>query len=190
MAEVEIGVLVALAVLEYVHFRKTQAQAFSSVSRTPRSSTLPPLEEFTLVRTRASHDPQEQSKQPKQSKPRPVRNTFPRGFSPLRRGSISGEPMSEEDLCWSAPNIPKSEEEKNLLMRILRRNVLMQHLALESLEAVVQALQKVQVPTDQVVISEGDFGDGSFIVEDGTLSCSMKKRGLVCKYGPVTGYSG
>jgi hypothetical protein len=107
----------------------------------------------------------------------------------MRRGSISGEPMSEEDLCWSAPNIPKSEEEKNLLMRILRRNILMQHLALESLKAVVQALQKVQVDADQVVISEGDFGDGSFIVEEGMLSCSMKKRGLLCNYGPVTFYS-
>ena len=189
MAEVEISVLVALAVLEYLHFRKAQAHPDPSVFRVQRSS-LPPLEEFTLARPRASLDPHEQSRQSKQSKPRPVRNTFPRGFSPMRRGSISGEPMSEEDLCWSAPNIPKSEEEKNLLMRILRRNILMQHLAFESLEAVVQALQKVQVATDQVVICEGDFGDGSFIVEEGMLSCSMMKRGLVCNYGPVTGYSG
>lgn len=189
MAEAEIGVWVAIAALEYWYFRRTALEPESRKFRAPRCSTgvLPSMEEFTLARPHASletHDP------PKQIiRSRPARNTFPAGFSPMRRGSISSEPMSEEDLCWSAPINPKTEEEKGLLLRILRKNILMQHLAIESLDAVVQALQRVQIAPGQVVITEGEFGDGSFIVEDGTLSCSMKKRGIVCEYGPVSPYS-
>lgn len=179
----------AVAAIEYLYFRRSEVDLERRKFRVPRCSTGPQvsMEEFTLARPRASLEPHDQ---PKESKPRPARNTFPIGFSPMRRGSISGEPMSEEDLCWSAPIIHKTEEEKGLLLRILRKNILMQHLAIESLEAVVQALQRVQIAPGQVVITEGDFGDGSFIVEDGTLSCVMKKRGLVCNYGPVTSYSG
>lgn len=185
MAEVEIGVLVVLAVLDYWQFRRTTL-TIGTVKLAPRRSSTginnTPLEDFTLPRPRVSLDQQETTKPPK---PRPARNTFPIGFSPIRRGSISGEPMAEEDLYWTPPHIPKSEEEKTLLLRILRKNVLMQHLSMESLEAVVQAVQRVHVPSGQVIISEGDFGDGCYIVEEGKLSCSMKNRGHLCYYNPV-----
>lgn len=185
MAEVEIGVLVAFAVLEFWQFRRLAAET-GPIRMPPRRSSTginSPLEEFSLVRPRASYDTQETGKQ---SKSRHARNSFPIGFSPVRRGSISCESMSEEDLCWTAPRIPKSEAEKELLLRILKKNVLMEHLGAESLEAVVQALQKVQVAADQVVVAEGDFGDGSYIVEEGKLSCYMKKSGHKCDYGPVS----
>jgi len=71
------------------------------------------------------------------------------------------------------------------LLRILKGNVLMEHLTHECLTAVVWALQKVQVDAGQIVIAEGDFGDGSYIVEEGKLTCYMEKSGHKCDYGPV-----
>lgn len=187
MAEVEIGVLAAIALLEFWQFHRAAA-TYEPIRMPPRRSSTginSPLEDFSLTRSRASFDYQDAAKS---SKARHTRNTFPIGFSPERRGSISCEIMSEEDLCWTAPCIPKSEHEKELLLRILKRNVLMEHLESESLIAVMQALQKVQVPVGQAVITEGEFGDGSYIVEEGKLTCSMQKSGHKCDYGPVILY--
>lgn len=187
MAEVEITILAAIAFLEFWQLRRA-ATNYEPIKMPPRRSSTginSPLEEFSLIRPRASFDYQGAAKS---AKTRHVRNSFPSGFSPERRGSISCEIMSEEDLCWTAPCIPKSEHEKELLLRILKRNVLMEHLEHESLIAVVQALQQVQVPAGQAVITEGEFGDGSYIVEEGKLTCFMKKSGHKCDYGPVISY--
>ena len=73
-----------------------------------------------------------------------------------------------------------------MLSRILTRNILMQHLSADSLNAVVEAMARVEVQAGEVITREGAPGDGSYIVEQGTLDCTMHSFGHRCYYHSVS----
>ena len=198
MAEFELGAFLLLVAADCLGTARPErvAPPITPVRESPPPHLLEAksMEEFALVRPLRKNS--EMTEELKRKKPtRPVRNSYPVGFSPTRRGtlqsgSISSESMAEDDLMWRAPRIHKSEEKKDVLTRILRKNVLMQHLSLESLSAVVDALRQVTVQPGEVVIHEGDVGDGSYLVEDGQLRVTMRSLGHRCDYGPVIAIQG
>ena len=183
MAEVEIGLQVAFSILDYLHIRSLSVNIEPVKFPLRRASTSinSPLEDFTLARSKVTIDSSEHHP----IKSRKERYTYPTGFSPVRRGSVSCESISEEDLDWTPPSVSKSEEEKRALRELLKGNVLMQQLKEDGVEIVVMAVQRVVVPEGEVVINEGDFSDGCYIIESGELICSKQSQGIICSYHSV-----
>ena len=58
----------------------------------------------------------------------------------------------------------------------------MLHLPLASQLTVVEALEMVEIAANQVVVREGEVGEACYVVESGTLSCSMQEKGHRCDY--------
>ena len=128
-------------------------------------------------------------------KPPPAKLNPPPGYRPARRSmryldSVSAEEITESDLAWHPPVFTKDVSTRNRLKEILASNILMVHLSLPSLLTVVEALELVTIPQGTVVVHEGETGEGCYIVESGTLSCTIAGKGHRCDYEKVRARQG
>jgi hypothetical protein len=128
-------------------------------------------------------------------KPPPAKLHPPAGYRPVRRSklysdSVSAEEITESDIAWHPPVFTKDVTTRNRLKEILASNILMVHLSLPSLLTVVEALELVNVPQGTIVVHEGETGEGCYIVESGTLSCTIVGKGHRCDYEKVRASQG
>lgn len=153
----------------------------------------PKLETFRIQRGKAAEAEDTPAFVPQPAKkPAPAKIKPPPGYRPVRRSmcysdSVSAEEITESDLAWHPPVFTKDVTTRNRLKEILSTNILMVHLSLPSLLTVVEALELVAVPKDTVVVHEGETGEGCYIVESGTLSCTIVGKGHRCDYEKVRG---
>lgn len=159
--------------------------------RTAKSA--PRIDNFRLQRVKyaEAEDTSQVGFTPKSAKPPPPKAGLkPPGYRPVRRStfhtdSVSAEEITDSDLDWRPPVFTKDISTRNRLREILASNILMVHLSLPSLLTVVEALELVNIPKGTVVVHEGEMGEGCYIVESGTLSCTMADKGHRCDYVQV-----
>lgn len=128
-------------------------------------------------------------------KPPPAKLHPPAGYRPARRSklysdSVSAEEITESDIAWHPPVFTKDVTTRNRLKEILASNILMVHLSLPSLLTVVEALELVNVPQGTIVVHEGETGEGCYIVETGSLACTIAGKGHRCDYEKVRASQG
>jgi serine/threonine protein kinase/CRP-like cAMP-binding protein len=71
-------------------------------------------------------------------------------------------------------NIPKADLIRELLMGVVKTNVLFQSCTGEEQVAIVDAFEKVECAPDEIVIKQGTKGEDFFVVESGTLEVLVK----------------
>lgn len=92
------------------------------------------------------------------------------------RTSVSAEAYGE----WNAkkafvpPVLVKNEEQKTRLKACLTKSFLFSELDATDLSIVIGAMREVTAAADQRIINQGDNGDFLFVIESGTLDCSIK----------------
>lgn len=96
-----------------------------------------------------------------------------------KKNAISGEgynPDAAKD--FKARVIEKSESQSQSIRKILSRNFMFNGLSEKDKEVVVNAMEIKEYQPEEFVIKQGDNGAELFIVESGTLKCTLKKKGL------------
>mmetsp|Transcript_79299 Transcript_79299/g.125046 ORF Transcript_79299/g.125046 Transcript_79299/m.125046 type:complete len:253 (-) Transcript_79299:4-762(-) len=92
------------------------------------------------------------------------------------RTSVSAEAYGE----WNAkkafvpPVLVKNEEQKTRLKACLTKSFLFSELDATDLSIVIGAMREVTAAADERIINQGDNGDFLFVIESGTLDCSIK----------------
>ena len=94
-----------------------------------------------------------------------------------RRTSVSAEsivPGSQSN--EAVPFHPKSLEQLKRIKAAIRDNFIFRDIEDKQLQAVLGAMEEVQVAPNEVVIRQGDQGDYFYVVEDGFLLCYVATR--------------
>jgi cAMP-dependent protein kinase regulator len=106
-----------------------------------------------------------------------------------RRTGVSAEVSSAlpklrlEDV----PHYPKSHEERERIDEILRNSILLSHLDEDTREMVVNAMQCVDIPKGETIITEGEDGDNFYLLDTGSVEVFKAINGenqKVHSYGP------
>jgi cAMP-dependent protein kinase regulator len=99
-----------------------------------------------------------------------------KGNTKNMRSSVSAEVYGDYNKKgdFKAPVIPKSEEVKQQIIKILNNSFLFNHLEEKEKNVVALAMKKVEVPSGEYIIKQGDDGNDLYVVESGNLSCSRK----------------
>jgi cAMP-dependent protein kinase regulator len=106
-----------------------------------------------------------------------------------RRTGVSAEVSSAlpklrlEDV----PHYPKSHEERERIDEILRNSILLSHLDEDTREMVVNAMQCVDIPKGETIITEGEDGDNFYLLDTGSVEVFKAINGenqKVYSYGP------
>jgi cAMP-dependent protein kinase regulator len=110
------------------------------------------------------------------------------------RTSVSAEAYGEWNAkkAFVAPVILKSDEQKERLKACLCKSFLFAGLDDQDLSIVIGAMKEVLAEPKQRVINQGESGDFLFVIESGTLDCSIKVDGAdkivkTCEAGDVFG---
>lgn len=110
------------------------------------------------------------------------------------RTSVSAEAYGE----WNAkkafvpPVVPKTDEQKDRLRNVLCKSFLFSNLEDNDMTVVIGAMSEVNSPDGEKVIVQGDEGDFLFVIESGSLDCSILVGGApkivkTCEAGDVFG---
>ncbi len=87
-----------------------------------------------------------------------------------RRQQILGEKLdSEVNTATRVDVVLKSENSKYILLSTLKKHFLFSQLRDYELDDVIDVMQALYVPEDEVIIQEGDAGDMFYILEEGVL---------------------
>lgn len=70
--------------------------------------------------------------------------------------------------------MPKSEEDKQSILRIISDCVILKHLDADQKESVAAAMEKVQQPAGTEIIRQGADGDFFYIIESGTVDVFVR----------------
>lgn len=94
-----------------------------------------------------------------------------------RRVSVSAESGLVQDRYLNEPTpvFPKSDEQRKRIKASISRNFLFRDLNEEQELGVLNAMQEVKVPAQNVVIRQGDDGNYFYIVEEGLLYCYIQE---------------
>ncbi len=73
--------------------------------------------------------------------------------------------------------IAKSAETKLKLKKRLLQAFMFNALDEKDFEIVVDSIEEVKIPSEHILIREGDKGDCMYVVESGTLQCTKVFKG-------------
>mmetsp|Transcript_110621 Transcript_110621/g.277098 ORF Transcript_110621/g.277098 Transcript_110621/m.277098 type:complete len:405 (-) Transcript_110621:41-1255(-) len=95
------------------------------------------------------------------------------------RSSVSAEAYGDwnKQKAFTPPVHPKSEDQKERILGVLKQSFLFNTLELESLNILVGAMIEKGVKTGERLIQEGDDGDVMYVIEKGVADCSKKIDG-------------
>lgn len=96
----------------------------------------------------------------------------PAAFNANRRTSVSAEAMNPDKFnldSWVPPTNNLSEEQRELLSKVLASNFLFRLLEPNLQKTVLSALQKQSFTKGANIITQGDVGDFFYIIEDGSV---------------------
>lgn len=92
-----------------------------------------------------------------------------------RRRSICGENLNPSDKGETiVSKIPKTDEESERILQILKENVLFRHMADEELSTLRDAMFLVEKVAGDVIIKQGDDGDNYYIIDSGGVDVYIK----------------
>lgn len=110
------------------------------------------------------------------------------------RTSVSAEAYGEWNTkkAFVAPVVPKTDEQKDRLRNVLSKSFLFSSLEDNDMTVVIGAMSEVNSPEGEKVITQGDEGDFLFVIENGSLDCSINVDGnqkvvKTCEAGDVFG---
>jgi cAMP-dependent protein kinase regulator len=96
-----------------------------------------------------------------------------------RRTSVSAESiLVDGDSSEPIPVFPKSPEQLSRIKSSIKNNFIFRDLDDEQATGVLNAMQEVSVPANDVVIRQGDEGEYFYVVESGLLHCFIKPDAL------------
>ncbi|OAF65510.1 cAMP-dependent protein kinase type I-beta regulatory subunit, partial [Intoshia linei] len=88
----------------------------------------------------------------------------------IRRGAVSAEVYSEEDMkAYVKQVIPKDEETTKVITKCLSNNLLFKHLDDTELNDIYDAMFLSNFSTDDVIMNQGDEGDNFYVINTGTV---------------------
>lgn len=95
-----------------------------------------------------------------------------------RRHSVAAEKYNPEEDTSDEPAIvhPKSEQEKQYLLKTVAHIFLFRSLEQKQIERVIDAMFGRQVSDGDVIIEQGDDGDNFYIIESGTYDIVVNKQ--------------
>lgn len=103
---------------------------------------------------------------------------------PRRRTSIAAESIDLSKLRSSIKVVPKTEEESERILQILKQNVLFRHMDDEQLKTVQGAMTLVEKKENDTIIQQGDDGDYFYIIDNGGVDVYLKtSTGSTCGDG-------
>jgi cAMP-dependent protein kinase regulator len=82
---------------------------------------------------------------------------------------------------------PKSEEISNILLKVVKSNILFKSYTSDEQRAIVDAFQSFQVPAGESVIRQGEEGAFFYIIESGELEILLDADGLEVQIGRLLG---
>ena len=89
-----------------------------------------------------------------------------------RRTSVSAESIVvDSDTNEPTPVFPKSPEQLRRIKSTIVNNFIFRGLDEEQETGVLNAMQEIKVPANEVVIKQGDVGEYFYVVENGLLHC-------------------
>ena len=92
-----------------------------------------------------------------------------------RRTSVSAESiLVDSDTNEPTPVFPKTPEQLTRIKNSIKANFIFRDLDEEQASGVLNAMQEVSVPANEVVIRQGDEGEYFYVVESGLLHCFIK----------------
>jgi len=96
-----------------------------------------------------------------------------------RRVSVSAEPIAvDSNSNEPLPVFPKTPEQLRRIKTSIRDILMFRGLDEEQERGILNAMQEVKVPANDVVIRQGDVGDYFYIVEVGLLDCYIRDEPL------------
>lgn len=96
-----------------------------------------------------------------------------------RRTSVSAESiLVDSDSNEPTPVYPKSPEQLARIKASISKNFIFRDLDDEQRTGVLNAMQEISVPANDVVIRQGDEGEYFYVVESGLLHCFIKADSL------------
>ena len=95
-----------------------------------------------------------------------------------RRTSVCAEKMSVHTTLESSEvkHVPKTEKEAEQIQKILKKNVLFQHLDEQQLLTVQNAMVLVEKEDNDIIIQQGDDGDNFYILERGNVNVFLNSK--------------
>jgi cAMP-dependent protein kinase regulator len=92
-----------------------------------------------------------------------------------RRTSVSAESIAvDSDTNEPTPVFPKSPEQLRRIKATIANNFIFRGLDEEQEMGVLNAMQEIKVPANEVVIKQGDVGEYFYVVESGLLYCYIQ----------------
>ena len=79
---------------------------------------------------------------------------------------------------------PKSQEEEDTIVPLLKKNVLFSDFEEDELRVVANRMLVKMIKTDEVLITQGEIGDRFYLVAEGTFAIFVKGLGKVAQSGP------
>ncbi|KNZ73843.1 cAMP-dependent protein kinase regulatory subunit [Termitomyces sp. J132] len=110
-----------------------------------------------------------------------------------RRTSVSAESIAVDDSSDEPlPIYPKTADQTRRIKSSIANNFIFRDLDEEQETGVINAMQELKVPRNEVVIRQGDAGDFFYVVESGHLNCYIRSEPLPptvaeCKTGQSFG---
>ncbi|EPQ59347.1 protein kinase A regulatory subunit [Gloeophyllum trabeum ATCC 11539] len=93
-----------------------------------------------------------------------------------RRTSVSAESIPvDSDSNEPLPVFPKTPEQLRRIKASIANNFIFRDLDEEQETGVLNAMQEMQVPKDEVVIRQGDVGEYFYVVESGLFYCYIRE---------------
>ncbi|KRZ33910.1 cAMP-dependent protein kinase regulatory subunit [Trichinella pseudospiralis] len=96
-----------------------------------------------------------------------------------RRGAVSAEVYSEEDIAnYVKKVVPKDEETKKALERAMCQNVLFAHLDENEKKDIFNAMFAVEANAGEVIIQQGDEGDNFYVIDSGEVEVFVNNKSV------------
>ncbi|KAH0587312.1 hypothetical protein H2248_006114 [Termitomyces sp. 'cryptogamus'] len=96
-----------------------------------------------------------------------------------RRTSVSAESIAVDDSSDEPlPIYPKTADQTRRIKSSIANNFIFRDLDEEQETGVINAMQELKVPRNEVVIRQGDAGDFFYVVESGHLNCYIRSEPL------------
>ncbi|KRX47729.1 cAMP-dependent protein kinase regulatory subunit, partial [Trichinella murrelli] len=96
-----------------------------------------------------------------------------------RRGAVSAEVYSEEDIAnYVKKVVPKDEETKKALEKAMCQNVLFAHLDENEKKDIFNAMFPVEANAGEVIIQQGDEGDNFYVIDSGEVEVFVNNKSV------------
>ena len=105
-----------------------------------------------------------------------------------RRIAVSDECADAGDEDWTAPVVPKSDDDRALIATVLKRNPLLQNLDAGDVDVVVNAMERQDFAAGSRVLEQGgDGGTHYYVIAAGQVEI-IKNNQLICTFSEGQGF--